>query len=101
MREYLESGRLQSILAEFFARDQPAGAICHGVLLAARSRRRDGKSVLYGKKTIALTKFMELMAWALTCLYVGDYYRTYPATVEDEVRAALAAPEHLSAVLSA
>jgi protease I len=94
MREYLESGRLQSILAGFFARNQPVGAICHGVLLAARSRRRDGKSVLHGKKTTALTKFMELTAWALTCLYLGDYYRTYPTTVEDEVRAVLAGPEH-------
>ena len=40
-----------------------------------------------------MTKFMELTAWALTCLYLGNYYRTYPTTVEDEVRAALAAPE--------
>lgn len=54
----------------------------------------DGRSVLYGKRTTALTKLMELTAWALTCLYLGDYYRTYPMTVEDEVRAPLAAPEH-------
>jgi protease I len=94
MRQYLESDRLQSIVAQFFARNQPAGAICHGVLLAARSRRSDGRSVLYGKRTTALTKFMELTAWALTRLYLGDYYRTYATTVEDEVRTALAAPEH-------
>lgn len=91
MREFLESSRFQSIVAQFFARNQPVGAICHGVLLAARSYRMDGKSVLYGKKTTALTKFMELTAWALTCLYLGDYYRTYSTTVEDEVRAVLAA----------
>jgi protease I len=94
MRELLEASQLQSIVAGFFARNQPAGAICHGVLLAARSRGMDGRSVLYGKRTTALTKLMELTAWALTCLYLGDYYRTYPTTVEDEVRAALAAPEH-------
>ena len=93
MREYLESGRLQSIVAGFFARNRPVGAICHGVLLAARSRRNDGKSVLYGKKTTALTKFMELSGWALTCLYLGNYFRTYPTTVEDEVRSALATPD--------
>jgi protease I len=92
MREYLESSRLQSIAASFFARNQPVGAICHGVLLAARSRRPDGQSVLCGKRTTALTKFMELTAWALTRLYLGDYYRTYPTTVEDEVRATLATP---------
>jgi protease I len=94
MREYLESNGLQSVVATFFARNQPLGAICHGVLLAARSHRTDGKSVLHGKRTTALTKWMELTAWALTCLYLGDYYRTYSTTVEDEVRAALAAPEH-------
>jgi protease I len=94
MREYLESSRLQFIVAGFFTRSQPVGAICHGVLLAARSRRMDGRSVLYGKRTTALTKLMELTAWVLTCSYLGDYYRTYPTTVEGEVRAALAAPEH-------
>jgi protease I len=93
MREYLESSLLRSIVAESFARNQPIGAICHGVLLAARSSRGDGRSVLYGKRTTALTKLMELTAWMLTRLYLGDYYRTYPLTVEDEVRAALAAPE--------
>jgi protease I len=93
MREYLESSLVQSIVAEFFARNRPIGAICHGVLLAARSSRSGGRSVLYGKKTTALTKLMELTAWTLTRLYLGEYYRTYPVTVEDEVRAALAAPE--------
>lgn len=90
MREYLESTRLQCIVSGFFERQQPVAAICHGVLLPARSRRSDGRSVLHGRKTTALTKFMELTAWALTCLYLGNYYRTYPVTVEDEVRAVLA-----------
>ncbi len=94
MRVYLESDQLQEIVAGFFVRRQPVGAICHGVLLAARSRGIDNKSVLYGKQTTALTKPMELMAWALTCVYLGNYYRTYPTTVEDEVRAVLAAREH-------
>jgi hypothetical protein len=44
---------------------------CHGVLLAARSSLHSGKSVLYGKKTTALTKRMELIAWRLTRL--GTY----------------------------
>ena len=94
MRPYLESNQLQSVVADFFERNRPVGAICHGVLLAARSHAADGKSVLFGRKTTALTKIMELTAWALTCLYLGNYYRTYPTTVEDEVRAALAAPDH-------
>jgi putative intracellular protease/amidase len=94
MRPYLESRRLQSIVPRFFARNQPVGAICHGVLVAARSRGMDGRSVLYGRRTTALTKWMELTAWTLTYLYLGDYYRTYRTTVEDEVRGELAAPEH-------
>ena len=55
MREYLESPVLQRLIAEFFAADKPVAAICHGVLLAARSRDAAGKSVLHGRKTTALT----------------------------------------------
>jgi protease I len=93
MRVYLGSGVLQSAVADFFAQEKPVGAICHGVLLAARSWLHPGKSVLYGKKTTALTKQMELIAWRLTRSYLGDYYRTYQTTVEDEVRSMLARPE--------
>jgi protease I len=93
MREYLESARLQSIVSGFLERQQPVAAICHGVLLLARSRRSDGRSVLHGRRTTALTKLMELTAWALTFLHLGNYYRTYPVTVEDEVRTALATPD--------
>ena len=66
MRVYLGTGVLQSAVADFFAQKKPVGAICHGVLLAARSSIHPGKSVLYGKKTIALSKQMELIAWRLT-----------------------------------
>ena len=92
MQPYLESTCLQSLVAAAFAAGIPVGAICHGVVLAARSRDADGRSVLYGRKTTALTKLMELTAWSLTRAWLGDYYRTYPTTVEDEVTASLAAP---------
>ena len=36
----------------------------------------------------------EVRAYLATFWRRGRYYRTYPAYVEDEVRAALAAPEH-------
>jgi len=62
MREYLESPMLQSLAAAFFAADKPVAAICHGVLLAARSRNAAGKSVLYGRKTVALTWALEKAA---------------------------------------
>ena len=76
--------RLRHVLAVF-----PGGKI-HGM---ADQVNAPGVSVLYGKKTTALTKRMELSGWVLTCLYLGDYYRTYATTVEDEVRSVLARPE--------
>jgi protease I len=91
MRPYLESTQLHTLVARLFERNCPVGAICHGVLIAARARSADGKSVLYGRRTTALPKNMELAGWLLTCVYLGRYFRTYPLTVEDEVRAALAA----------
>ncbi len=93
MKPYLESEVLQSAVAEMFQDQKPVAAICHGVLVAARSNSRSGRSVLFGKRTTALPKNMEMTAWALTCAWLGDYYRTYPTTVEDEVRAVLARPE--------
>jgi protease I len=93
MRPYLESTLLQRTVAEFFARGRPVGAICHGVVLAARSMAASGKSVLHGRKTTALLRTQEQVAWNLTRFHLGDYYRTYPTTVEDEVAAALARPE--------
>jgi putative intracellular protease/amidase len=92
MKPYLESEVLQSKVIEFFQQGKPVGAICHGVLLAARSRVGPGRSVLFGRKTTGLTKLMELSAWSLTCAWLGNYYRTYRKTVEDEVKEALANP---------
>lgn len=86
MRPYLESALLQKIVNEFFVQQKPVAAICHGVLLAARSRGSDGNSVLYKKKTTSLLATQELLAWNLTRLWQGDYYRTYDITTEGEVR---------------
>ena len=93
MREYLESAALQAIVARTFERKLPVGAICHGVVLVARSKAPSGRSVLHGRRTTALTRDLELTAWALTALWLGNYYRTYPTTVQAEVTAALARPE--------
>ncbi|HZV53593.1 MAG TPA: type 1 glutamine amidotransferase domain-containing protein [Rhodocyclaceae bacterium] len=93
MKVYLESAHLQSLVAKFFASGKPVAAICHGVLLAARARRADGRSVLHGRRTTALPEWMELSAWRLTRNRLGDYYRTYPVTVQQEVSAALAGPD--------
>src|SRR5512137_2156146 len=93
MKPYLESVQLQALVAAAFVARLPVAAICHGVVLAARSRVVGGnRSVLYGLQTTALTTPMELTAWSLTCAWLGSYYRTYPVTVEDEVTSVLAAP---------
>lgn len=105
MREYLESPTLQAFVGAFFASAKPVAAICHGVLLAARSPGTDGRSALYGRKTTALTWAMEKSAWDLTRFYGRfwdpDYYRTYREapgqptgymSVQAEVSRALASP---------
>ncbi len=87
---YLESKLLQSKIAEFFAGGKPVGAICHGVVAACRALDKEtGKSVLFGRKTTALLNRQELLAYWLTKKRLGDYYLTYPVTVEDEVTGTL------------
>ncbi|MDB4954658.1 MAG: hypothetical protein JWO36_2227 [Myxococcales bacterium] len=93
MRQYLGSELVQRLVSEFFASDKPIAAICHGVLVAARSKRADGTSVLHGLRTTCLPKYMERAAFFSTFWRRGRYYRTYPAYVEEEVRAVLAKPE--------
>jgi len=87
MREYLESAQLQHVVAEFFDTDKPVAAICHGVVLAARSiSSRTGKSVLHGRRTTALTWALERAAWRLTRRtrwWDRDYYRTYREAQDD------------------
>ena len=104
MREYLESPLLQKLVATFFAADKPVAAICHGVLLAARSRSANGQSVLYGRRTTALTWALEKKAWAtarVSRFWDPLYYRTYAEapgqpvgymSVQQEVTRALADP---------
>jgi putative intracellular protease/amidase len=93
MRQYLGSAEVQALTAAFFASPKPIAAICHGVLVAARSKRADGHSVLHGLRTTCLPKYMERSAYLATFWRRGRYYRTYDAYVEDEVREALAKPE--------
>jgi len=106
MREYLESAELQSFVAGFFDAGKPVAAVCHGVVLAARSiSAKTGKSVLYGRKTTALTWKLEKSGWMLTKYFARfwdpGYYRTYDEApgeavgyrgVQQEVTRALASP---------
>lgn len=106
MREYLEDATLQRCVAAFFDARKPVAAVCHGVLLAARSVSAvTGKSVLHGRRTTALTWAFERNAWTMTRWFGRwwdrHYYRTYreapgePAgywSVQAEVTRVLAQP---------
>ena len=90
MRQYLGSELLRGKVAEYWGLGRPIGAICHGVLVLARTiDPMTNHSVLYGRQTTCLPKYMERSAFLTTAWRLGRYYRTYPAYVEDEVRAAL------------
>lgn len=91
VKEYLESEVLQNLVSNFFAKNKPVAAICHGVVLAARSiNEKTKKSVLYNYKTTALLKKQERLAYHLTKYWLKDYYLTYPElTVEEEVKSVL------------
>jgi putative intracellular protease/amidase len=81
MRNYIDSDILHRLVVAAFAGGVIVAAICHGVLLAARSiDPGTGHSVLYGRKTTALTWAMERLAWRLTRItrfWDPNYYRTY------------------------
>ena len=91
-------------MTQFFAANLPVGAICHGVLLAARSRTADGRSVLFGRRTTALTWALEHAAWRVgrvVRFWDPSYYRTYGEkpgepdgfmSVQQETTRALAGP---------
>lgn len=80
MKSYLESPVVAGIARAAFARAAPVSAICHGVLALARA------GVLDGRTTTALTGRMEGIAVFLTRWKLGTHYRTYPESVESEVR---------------
>ena len=90
MRPYLESERVQAIAAAAFQANKPVSAICHGVIPLVRAKGPDGRALLYGRRTTALTGGMENFAVSITRQALGNHYRTYPQSVEDEVRVNLA-----------
>jgi putative intracellular protease/amidase len=93
MRQYLGSSELGDQVGSFWATGRPVGAICHGVLVLARTvDPATGRSVIADRHTTCLPKYMERSAYLLTAWRLGRYYRTYPEYVQDEVVAALSSP---------
>lgn len=81
MRQYLEDEVLRGKVRGFWSLGRPVAAICHGVIVLARA------GLLQGRHTTCLPRYMERTAWLLTAWKLGDYYRTYPTWVQDEVEA--------------
>jgi putative intracellular protease/amidase len=105
MRTYLESPEVQQMAVDSFRAGKPVGAICHGVLVAARATDPlTGRSVLHGRRTTALTWALERKAWGVAQyarFWDANYYRTYAEergqppgymSVQQEVTRALADP---------
>lgn len=80
MRPYCESEILQRLAQEIFTLGKPVSAVCHGVLPLARA------GVLVGRRTTALTEPLEKIAIQLTQSALPGHYRTYPKSVEAEVK---------------
>jgi putative intracellular protease/amidase len=64
---------LREQVTRFWATGRPVGAICHGVLVLARTRDAAGRSVLAGRRTTCLPKYMERLAY-LSARWPGDAY---------------------------
>ena len=89
MRQYLESEDVRALVLRVWP-ERPVAAICHGVLVLARTiDPHTGRSVLEGRRSTCLPRYMERLAWRTTSWRLGRYYKTYDADVEDEVRGAL------------
>lgn len=90
MRQYLEDTDLQQAVVGFFRADAPVGSICHGAVVLARSIDAEtDQAIVAGRKLTGLPKRFEMGAWLATKATRGDYFRTYPEWVQDEVVEAL------------
>eukprot|EP01114_Cavostelium_apophysatum_P012292 TRINITY_DN2733_c0_g1_i1.p1 TRINITY_DN2733_c0_g1~~TRINITY_DN2733_c0_g1_i1.p1 ORF type:complete len:523 (+),score=135.34 TRINITY_DN2733_c0_g1_i1:56-1624(+) len=90
MKQYLESQVLQGKIAEFWELKRPVAAICHGVLLLARTKSlHTHQSVLSHRKTTTLPVYLENLGYYLSRWQYGNRYRTYEQYCENEVKSFL------------
>lgn len=79
MRQCLGARILRDKVAGFWQLERPVAAICHGVVVLARTTDpRTGRSVLADQLTTCLPKYMERSAFYVSAWRLGRYYRTYP-----------------------
>jgi putative intracellular protease/amidase len=96
MRQILDSGPLRQKVLDFWRQNKLVGAICHGILVLARTIDPDtGHSILYGRKVTALPKRLDRAAYKLDSWLSKHGYIMYSECVADEVRACLKSSDDL------
>lgn len=110
IRPFLENPILQdrvrvSLTMRSLGGHLPVAAICHGVLVLARTSGDNGKSIIHNRQVTALPWDFERKAWQLSKIFRywdPDYYRTYREapeeplgywSVEAEIKRLLYSPE--------
>ncbi len=97
MRQYFESPVLRSKVLQFWQQGKLIGAICHGILILARTiNPQTGRSILYGHKVTALPKSLDRTGHLLDSWFFKHGYIMYSRCVAEEVRACLEHPKDLS-----
>jgi putative intracellular protease/amidase len=97
VRQYLDSQLLRSKVLQFGQQHKLIGAICHGILILARTiDPQTGRSLLYGHKVTAPPKSLDLFGYLLDRWLVRHGYIMYSRCVADEVRSSLHSPRDLS-----
>jgi putative intracellular protease/amidase len=97
MHQYLDSTVLREKVLKLWQRDILIGAICHGILVLARTiNPQNGHSLLYGYKVTATPKSLDLFGYYGDKWLVKHGYIMYPKCIMDEVKQSLENPEDLS-----
>ena len=86
VRPYLENRILQDRVLRLWQQGKLVGAICHGVLVLARTINPEtGRSILYGRKVTALPRSLDRFGYLGSRLLRRSYVR-YSSYTADEVR---------------
>lgn len=92
VRQYLDSHVLQNKVLQFWQQGKLIGAICHGVLVLARTINPEtGHGILYGYKITATPHSLDRLGYRLSRLLRRSYITYY-----DEVLACLEHPTDFS-----
>jgi putative intracellular protease/amidase len=97
VRQYLDSKVLQAKVLHFYQQGKLIGALCHGVLVLARTiDPQTGHSVLYRHKVTATPRSLDRFVYFIDSQLIKHGYIMYPQCVADEVRACLKSQQSFS-----